>query len=88
MPVSETCGYRPNPELQPTEFCGLPKDRHRLLLHSFVPSNIVMVHLAGTDGPTPCARCGMLWFLKEDDILTCVACKQRYQTLKVGDLSA
>lgn len=81
MPLSETCGYRPNPDFQPNEFCGKTQEQHTLLLHSFVPSNVVMVHLRGSDGPLKCMVCDMLWFMKEDDVFTCVSCKQRYQAL-------
>jgi hypothetical protein len=86
MPLSETCGYRSNPDLQPNEFCGKTREEHRLLIHEFVPSNIVMIHITGMDGPFKCPNCQMLWFLKEDDFYTCVTCVKRYQAIKSGDL--
>ena len=81
MPLSETCGYRPNPEIKPNEFCGKTKEQHKLLIHSFVPSNIVLIHVRGTEGPQKCITCQQIWFLKEDNVATCVNCKQRYEML-------
>jgi hypothetical protein len=84
--LSETCGYRSNPDLQPNEFCGKTKEEHRYLLHSFIPSNIVMIHVTGTQGPQKCMRCGMIWFLKEDNFATCVSCTQRYEMIKFPEV--
>ena len=83
MPLSETCGYRTNPDLEPNKFCGLSKEEHRLALHGFVPSNIVMIRLTGNPESTKCMKCGMLWFMKEDNFYTCVTCTQRYEGIKL-----
>ena len=83
-PVSETCGYRSNPQLEPNKFCGLTKEQHKLALHSFMPSNIVVLHITGQPKPVECMKCNAIWFLKEDEVYTCVACTQKYMTIPVA----
>lgn len=77
MPIFEVCIYKAR---DATSICGLTREEHRFLLHTFIPSpNIVRLHIKGVEGDVQCLKCEGVFYIKEGDYHTCISCGARYQ---------